>query len=187
MKEDKQENMGCRERNFGNRKCVSAVLLSVCLIPMTGCGGAAEQKTDVQLSIEKKDIIYFEDLDGDGYLDMRILYLTHESSVDELCVKEEAYWVWDLDKEKMIRIDDSELQARRSGIGDVPEAEEVPQMDIPFIPVTVKKGDSLWKISERYYGDGKYWGQIYEYNRSVIGEDPSLIYEGTELIFPYAD
>lgn len=179
--------MGCRERNFGNRKCVSAVLLSVCLIPMTGCGGAAEQKTDVQLSIEKKDIIYFEDLDGDGYLDMRILYPTHESGVDELCVKEEAYWVWDLDKEKMIRIDDSELQARRSGTGDVPEAEEVPQMDIPFIPVTVKKGDSLWKISERYYGDGKYWGQIYEYNRSVIGEDPSLIYEGTELIFPYAD
>lgn len=129
--------MGCRERNFGNRKCVSAVLLSVCLIFAAGCGGSVQ---------------------GMG-----------------------------LDKEKMIRIDDSELQARRSGIGDVLEAEEVPQMDIPFIPVTVKKGDSLWKISERYYGDGKYWGQIYEYNRSVIGEDPSLIYEGTELIFPYAD
>lgn len=167
MKEDKQGNMGCRERNIGKRKCVSAVLLSVCLMFAAGCGGT--------------------DLDEDGYLDMRILYPTHESGVDELCVKEEAYWVWDLDKEKMIRVNDSELQARRSGTGEEPEAEEIPQMDIPFIPVTVKKGDSLWKISERYYGDGKYWGQIYEYNRSVIGEDPSLIYEGTELIFPYAD
>ena len=145
------------------------------------------QKTDVQLSIEKKDIIYFEDLDEDGYLDMRILYPTHESGEDELHVKKEEYWVWDLDKEKMIRVNDSELQARRSGaVGEAGE-EEVPQMDIGFIPVTVEKGDSLWKISERYYGDGKYWGQIYEYNRSVIGENPSLIYEGTELIFPYAD
>lgn len=159
--------MGCRERNIGKRKCVSAVLLSVCLMFAAGCGGT--------------------DLDEDGYLDMRILYPTHESGVDELCVEKEVYWVWDLDIEKMIRVNDSELQARRSGAGDEPEAEEIPQMDIPFIPVTVKKGDSLWKISERYYGDGKYWGQIYEYNRSVIGEDPSLIYEGTELIFPYAD
>ena len=67
------------------------------------------------------------------------------------------------------------------------ETEEILQIDIGFIPVIVEKGDSLWKISERYYGDGKYWGQIYEYNQSVIGENPSLIYEGTELIFPYMD
>lgn len=176
MKEDKQGNMGCRERNIGKRKCVSAVLLSVCLMFAAGCGGTNVDET-YQMEIRTVD----------GYLDMRILYPTHASGVDELCVKEEAYWVWDLYKEKMIRIDDSELQARRSGAGDEAEAEEIPQMDIPFIPVTVKKGDSLWKISERYYGDGKYWGQIYEYNRSVIGEDPSLIFEGTELIFPYAD
>lgn len=153
----------------------------------TADGEELIQKTDVQLSIEKKDIIYFEDLDGDGYLDMRILCPTHESGEDELYVKEEEYWVWDPEKEKMIRVDDSELQARRPGTGEETEAEEIPQIDIPFIPVTVEKGDSLWKISERYYGDGKYWVQIYEYNHSVIGEDPSLIYEGTELLFPYAD
>lgn len=145
------------------------------------------QKTDVQLSIEEKDIIYFEDLDADGYLDMRILYPTHESGSEELYIKEEEYWVWDLEKEKMIRISDSELQVRRSGAGGEPEAEEFPQIDIGYVPVTVEKGDSLWKISERYYGDGKYWGQIYEYNQSIIGENPSLIYEGTELIFPYMD
>ena len=87
----------------------------------------------------------------------------------------------------MIRVSDSELQVRRSGTGGEPEAEAFPQIDIGYVPVIVEKGDSLWKISERYYGDGKYWGQIYEYNQSVIGENPSLIYEGTELIFPYMD
>lgn len=152
------------------------MLLSVCLMFAAGCGGTNVDET-YQMEIRTVD----------GYLDMRILYPAHESGVDELCVEKEAYWVWDLDIEKMIRIDDSELHARRSEIGEEAEAEKIPQMDIPFIPVTVKKGDSLWKISERYYGDGKYWGQIYEYNRLVIGEDPSLIYEGTELIFPYAD
>lgn len=144
------------------------------------------QKTDVNLSIEFKDIITFEDLDGDGYLDMRILRPTHESGADDLYVKEEMYWVWDSDIEKMIRVNDKELQARRPETAAEPE-EETAQTEIGYVPVTVKKGDSLWKISEAYYGDGKYWGQIYEYNRSVIGENPSLIYEGTELIFPYED
>lgn len=138
------------------------------------------QRTDVQLSIEKKDIIYFEDLDGDGYLDMRILYPTHESGADELYVKEEEYWVWDLDKEKMIRVNDSELQARRSGAGE--ETEEEEQSAFNAVSVTVEKGDSLWKLSEEYYGDGRYWKNIYEANRLEIGEDPSLIYEGTMLI-----
>ncbi|MDE5932532.1 MAG: hypothetical protein K2H40_08635, partial [Lachnospiraceae bacterium] len=126
----------------------------------TADGEELIQIADVQLSIETKDIIYFEDLDEDGFLDMRILYPTHESGADELYVKEERYWVWDQDKEQMICVSDSELQARRSGVGGAPEAEEIPQTDIGFIPVTVEKGDSLWKISERYYGDGKYWGQI---------------------------
>lgn len=43
MKEDKQGNMGCRERNIGKRKCVSAVLLSVCLMFAAGCGGTNVQ------------------------------------------------------------------------------------------------------------------------------------------------
>lgn len=150
MKEDKQGNMGCRERNIGKRKCVSAVLLSVCLMFAAGCGGtnvqdgkddragtqgagegtaeqqasevpadARERKTEtISFGEESEweswtDYLYqsvkeetyafafleagssqagFEDLDGNGYLDMRILYPTHESGVDELCVKEEAYW-----------------------------------------------------------------------------------------------
>lgn len=153
----------------------------------TAEGGELVQKTDVNLSIEHKDIIFFEDLDEDGYLDMRILAPTHESGSDELYVKEEEYWVWESAAEQMIRVDDRELQARRTGAAEEAGEEAFPETDIGYVPVTVKRGDSLWKISEAYYGDGKYWGQIYEYNRSVIGENPSLIYEGMELIFPFMD
>lgn len=117
---------------------------------------------------------------------MRILYPTHESGADELYVKEEKYWVWDLDKEKMISVNDSELQARRSGTGEAPgeeaKEEETVQSAFNAISVTVEKGDSLWKLAEEYYGDGRYWKNIYEANRLEIGEDPSLIYEGTILV-----
>ncbi len=142
------------------------------------------QKTDVMLSIERKDLISFEDLDHDGYLDMRILYPTHESGADEMYVEKEEYWVWEPDMEKMICVSDSELQARRSEREET-EEEEIPVTQLSIIPVVVEKGDSLWKISEEYYGNGKYWIKIYEYNRSLIGDNPSLIYAGTELILPW--
>lgn len=46
---------------------------------------------------------------------------------------------------------------------------------------TVRKGDSLWWIAERYYGDGERWIDIYEKNIEKIGGNPSLIFEGMEL------
>lgn len=46
---------------------------------------------------------------------------------------------------------------------------------------TVQKGDCLWDIAEREYGRGFYWPELYEKNKGAIGDDPDLIYEGTEL------
>ena len=44
----------------------------------------------------------------------------------------------------------------------------------------VKKGDTLWKIAQRLFGDGERWREIYERNRNII-RDPNLIYEGQAL------
>lgn len=49
---------------------------------------------------------------------------------------------------------------------------------------TVKKGDSLWKISQAYYGSGSKWPTIYNANKSVIGKNPNLIYPGQKLVIP---
>lgn len=49
----------------------------------------------------------------------------------------------------------------------------------------VRKGDCLWSIAERLLGNGKRWIEIYEINRNVIGNNPELIYEGTELKVAY--
>ncbi len=49
---------------------------------------------------------------------------------------------------------------------------------------TVEKGDSLWKIAEKIYGDGYSWVKIYQANQEKIGANPGLIFSGTVLAIP---
>ena len=49
---------------------------------------------------------------------------------------------------------------------------------------TVVKGDSLSKISQKFYGDAKKWKVIYEANKSVIGSNPDLIHPGQVYVIP---
>ena len=48
---------------------------------------------------------------------------------------------------------------------------------------TVVRGDCLWKIAKKLYGDGNRWIDIYNANASII-KNPSLIYAGQVLIIP---
>ena len=47
----------------------------------------------------------------------------------------------------------------------------------------VKKGDTLWKIAERYYGDGSLYTKIFEANRDIL-KDPNVIKVGQKLRIP---
>jgi LysM repeat protein len=49
---------------------------------------------------------------------------------------------------------------------------------------TVQKGDNLWNIAEKQLGDGSKWTEIYKMNQDVIGQNPDLIFSGTELKLP---
>jgi hypothetical protein len=48
---------------------------------------------------------------------------------------------------------------------------------------TIAKGDSLSKISKKYYGDGNKYMKIFEANREII-RDPDLIYPGQTIRIP---
>ena len=48
---------------------------------------------------------------------------------------------------------------------------------------TVKKGDTLYKISKNVYGEGKHWKAIYQANRNVIS-NPSALQLGWILKLP---
>jgi nucleoid-associated protein YgaU len=47
----------------------------------------------------------------------------------------------------------------------------------------VKKGDTLSKIAEKYYGDSGLYTKIFEANRDIL-KDPNLIKVGQKLRIP---
>lgn len=49
---------------------------------------------------------------------------------------------------------------------------------------TVKKGDSLWNIARKFYGDGSKYKTIYNANKNTIGSNPNKIYPGQVLKIP---
>ncbi|MEQ1752546.1 MAG: Ig-like domain-containing protein [Micropepsaceae bacterium] len=49
--------------------------------------------------------------------------------------------------------------------------------------VKIRRGDSLWRLAKRHYGDGRKWKRILRANRHSIG-NPDLIYHGRRLYLP---
>ena len=49
------------------------------------------------------------------------------------------------------------------------------------ITYVVNKGDTLWDIAERYYGDGQYAYKIWDDNRDIIGNNFNFILPGMQL------
>jgi nucleoid-associated protein YgaU len=49
----------------------------------------------------------------------------------------------------------------------------------------IQKGDTLWAIAEKHYGDGNKYHQIFEANREVI-KNPDLIFPGQKIRIPAA-
>jgi LysM repeat protein len=47
----------------------------------------------------------------------------------------------------------------------------------------VRRGDTLFGIARRFYGNGRYWGLLYRANRPEIS-DPDLIHLGQVLVIP---
>ena len=49
---------------------------------------------------------------------------------------------------------------------------------------TVVVDDNLWNIATQFYGDGTRYTEIYEANKDLIGDNPSLIQPGMVLTIP---
>lgn len=74
-----------------------------------------------------------------------------------------------------------------------PKASAEPQRETNNSPApaasqtyTVVKGDCLWNIAKKFYGNGSKYTVIYDANRGVIGGNPNLIYPGQVLTIPAA-
>ncbi|MCX4202300.1 LysM peptidoglycan-binding domain-containing protein [Clostridioides difficile] len=47
----------------------------------------------------------------------------------------------------------------------------------------VGKGDSLWSLAKKYYGNGDLWKKIYDANKKLI-KNPDIIKDGWVLVIP---
>lgn len=47
----------------------------------------------------------------------------------------------------------------------------------------IVKGDTLWAIAKKYYGNGAQYTKIYNANKNII-KNPNLIYPGQKLVIP---
>lgn len=63
---------------------------------------------------------------------------------------------------------------------EMPTATPTPTSEVTYV---VARGDSLYRIAQRYYGDWIRWRVIYEANQGII-KNPSLVYPGQVLVIP---
>ncbi len=70
------------------------------------------------------------------------------------------------------------------GVGEV-KAEQLkaPPQEAAVDFYVIEKGDTLWALAKRFYGDGNAYPHIFEANREVI-KDPDLIFVGQKIRIP---
>ena len=108
---------------------------------------------------------------------------TPSKSVDDLA-KEVIRGDWGNGQERKNRLtaagyDYSTVQARVNEMlsGNKPAPKPVDNT----VTYTVKPGDTLWGIAERFLGKGSRWREIYYANQAIIGANPNIIYPGQKL------
>ena len=104
-------------------------------------------------------------------------------SVDDLA-REVIRGDWGNGQERKDRLtaagyDYSTVQARVNEIlsGNKPAPKPVDNT----VTYTVKPGDTLWGIAERFLGKGSRWREIYYANQAIIGANPNIIHPGQKL------
>ena len=83
-------------------------------------------------------------------------------------------------KTKKVVVDTDKKKPTTSTSKDRPAGDNQPKTGTTY---TVVKGDCLWKIAKRFYGNGAEYTKIYNANKDKIS-NPNLIYPGQKLVIP---
>jgi len=141
------------------------------------------------------DLTFIKELDGSGFIDR----LYNSSTVAKALPRSETVVVPEVAKENP-----SPMEAKAKPVTTAekpkPVAKQVPaSTERPMAtPVTgqasrsatqeytVKAGDTLSKLAERFYNSMSKWQKIYEANRDTL-KNPNYIYIGQKLMIPLDD
>lgn len=172
--------------------------------------GEVIQESRVSLSVELPDTITYPDLNGDGYADMRVgapVHVNGAKAVEEF-YSPSSYLLWNPQTEQFAYKTEKEVENSRQAVANGLTEEEqeektkrerrdpfAPVHELPewaepedFISLTgdrmleyeVQEGDSLWRISEHFYGTGYRWTTIVRSKDAP--KDPNYLLVG-ETVF----
>lgn len=174
--------------------------------------GEVLQERSLSLSIELPDTITYPDLNGDGYADMRVGAPVHISGAkaEEEYYSPPSYLLWDPQTQQFERRTEKEVENSRQAVANGLTEEEqeektkreridffAPLWELPewaepgdYIKLTgdkmleyeVQEGDSLWRISERFYGSGYKWTTIVRAEDAP--KDPDYLLVGETVSMP---
>jgi LysM repeat protein len=88
--------------------------------------------------------------------------------------------------EKIEAFEPAEEPAEKEPAVTVPPAPAEEKKSAEPVTYRVKRGDSLWKLARKFYGDPNLWKKIYDANKDVI-KNPNRIYPGQTLKIPPKD
>lgn len=174
--------------------------------------GKVLQERSVSLSIELPDTITYPDLNGDGYADMRVgapVHMSGEKAAEEY-YSPPSYLLWNPLLQQFEHKTEKEVENSRQAVAnglteeeqeektkrerkdsfaliqELPEGADAEDyirlMGDKMREYEVQKGDSLWRISERFYGTGYKWPTIVRAEGAP--EDPNVLLAGETVFVP---
>lgn len=154
---------------------------------------APVQVGSAELSIETVD---YDDqgyvfLSGQARIGNAIQVYVDNSFVGRATADSTGYWSVAVEKpvtlgEHIVRADELDAENTVIARAEVPFRRGEPTPGMEPGAITVVRGNSLWRIARRFYGEGVLYTLIYEANRDQI-KDPDLIYPGQVFALPVRD
>ena len=108
-------------------------------------------------------------------------YKARKETLEEELVRERVIIEEEIIEEPVARLEAEEELKEFIAEEVIEEVEEKYQPR--EITYTIQKGDTLHKISKRFYGTTRKWPEIYEANKDTIKE-PSRVYPGQVIVIP---
>lgn len=125
---------------------------------------------------------------GEDYAEQDIELEMFETSINQMFVdyvNDELVASWEIDgRIASVNVPEPQPEPEPEPRPE-PEPDPEPQPEPPAASAdyVVVKGDNLWKIAKKTYGDGNRWVDIYNANKDII-KNPDMIYIGQELKLP---
>lgn len=154
---------------------------------------APSQSSPIELSVETVD---YDDqgrvfLSGQALAGNNIQIYLDNVFAGRAVVDSTGYWSVESSErastgQHTVRADELDSESNVVSRVEVPFNRQAPQPGSETGAITVVKGNSLWRIARRVYGEGVMFTLIYEANQDQI-KDPDLIYPGQVFTLPVRD